>query len=45
MSLIDIVFIGIGLAIDASCVCTSNSFIYKQNIKGILKIALPFALF
>ena len=45
MGLFSIILMGIGLAIDASCVCTTNGLVYKPNLISSLKIALPFAVF
>ncbi|OON91614.1 MAG: hypothetical protein ATN34_04080 [Epulopiscium sp. Nele67-Bin002] len=44
MTLLEICAIGIGLAVDASCVCTTNGFIYKPNIKTTIAIVLPFCI-
>ncbi len=45
MSFIPVFLLGIGLAIDASCVCTCNGLVYRPNWPTTLRIALPFALF
>lgn len=45
MTFLDIFFIGIGLAIDASCVCTSNGLVYKPSILSSIKLALVYAVF
>ncbi|MFI3172671.1 MAG: manganese efflux pump MntP family protein [Eubacteriales bacterium] len=45
MTFIDICLIGIGLAIDASCICASNGLIYKPNILNSIKIAMVYAIF
>ncbi len=45
MTLLGVFLLGIGLAIDACCVCTVSGFIYKPSIASSLKIALPFAIF
>ncbi len=45
MNFIDIFLIGVGLAIDAGCVCTSNGLIYKPDIKDSVKYAFVFAIF
>lgn len=45
MSFIDIFFIGVGLAIDASCVCTSNGMIYRPSMAKTIKLALVYAVF
>ncbi len=45
MTIFGVVLLGIGLAIDACCVCTVSGFIYKPNIRTSLQIALPFAIF
>lgn len=45
MTFVDIIFIGIGLAVDASCVCTSNGLIYKPSRLSSVKIALVYATF
>lgn len=45
MTLLDILFIGIGLAVDASCVSASNGLIYKPNVMDTIKLALVFAIF
>lgn len=45
MTLIDILFIGMGLAVDASCVSTSNGLLYKPNIMNTVKIGFVFAVF
>lgn len=44
MNLLDIVFLSVGLAIDASCVCTTSGLIYKPKLVSTLKIALPFGI-
>lgn len=41
----DIFFIGVGLAIDASCVCTSNGLIYRPSRTQSVKLALVYAIF
>ncbi len=45
MSLIGIVLLSIGLAIDACCVCTTSGLIYRPTIAKSFEIALPFAIF
>ncbi len=45
MTIIEVVLLGVGLAIDASCVCTTSGLIYKPRVLKSLKIALPFAIF
>lgn len=45
MTYIDIFFIGVGLAIDACCVCTSNGLVYKPKKMVAIKLALLFAIF
>lgn len=45
MNILNIAFIGIGLAVDASCVCTSNGLVYKPKLSKIYIMALPFAFF
>lgn len=45
MTLLDIVFIGIGLAIDASCVSACNGLTYKLNMRDTIKTAFIFAVF
>ncbi|MFI3237579.1 MAG: manganese efflux pump [Lachnospiraceae bacterium] len=45
MTFWDIFLIGIGLAVDASCVCTSNGLTYKPSIRDTIKYALVFAVF
>lgn len=41
----DIFLIGVGLAVDASCVCTSNGLLYRPNRMQSLKMALVYAMF
>lgn len=41
----DIFLIGVGLAIDASCVCTSNGLHYRPSRIQSLKLALVYAIF
>ncbi len=45
MTIIDVVILSIGLAIDASCVCTTSGLVYKPNTIKSFKIALPFGVF
>lgn len=45
MTLIDVLFIGMGLAVDASCVSASNGMTYKLNMIDTMKLALIFAIF
>ncbi len=45
MSFIEVFLLGVGLAVDASCVCTTNGLVYRPNIIKSLEIALPFAIF
>ncbi len=45
VNIINIAFIGVALAVDASCVSTSNGLIYKPNLKKIYIMAFPFAFF
>lgn len=45
MGYIEIVFLGIGLATDASCICTSNGLVYKPKLYNTLKMALVYAVF
>lgn len=45
MTLLDIVFVGIGLAVDASCVSACNGLAYKSRLLDTIKIALVFAVF
>lgn len=45
MTFVDIVFIGIGLSLDACCVCTSNGLVYRPNSKDAIKYGLVFAVF
>ncbi|MFI3176063.1 MAG: manganese efflux pump [Eubacteriales bacterium] len=45
MTYLDICLIGVGLAVDASCVCTSNGLLYKPSKRESLKLALVFAIF
>ncbi len=45
MTIIEILLLGIGLAVDATCVCTTNGLVYRPNMIKSLEIALPFAIF
>ncbi len=45
MTIISIILLSIGLAVDAGCVCTSNGLIYKPSTIKSAEIALPFAIF
>ncbi len=45
MNYFAIVLLGVGLAMDASCVCTCNGLVYRPNWKNTIKIAFPFGLF
>lgn len=45
MTFIDIFFIGIGLALDACCVCTSNGLAYRPNVRRAVQYSLVFAIF
>ncbi len=45
MTFVDILLLAVSLAIDASCVCTTNGLVYRPNTLGALRIALPFAIF
>lgn len=45
MGNLEIVFLGIGLATDASCICTSNGLVYKPRLYNTLKMAFVYALF
>ncbi len=45
MTMFEVALLGVGLAVDASCVCTTNGLVYRPNIIKSLEIALPFAIF
>ncbi len=45
MTIFEIALLGVGLAVDASCVCTTNGLVYRPNILRSLEIAIPFAIF
>ncbi len=45
MGYVEIIFLGVGLAVDASCVCTSNGLVYQPKINNTLKMAAAFAVF
>ncbi len=45
MTIFEVALLGVGLAVDASCVCTTNGLVYRPNIFKSLEIALPFAVF
>ncbi len=45
MTIIEVVLLGIGLAIDASCVCTVSGLLYRPRLLKSVKIVLPFAIF
>ncbi len=45
MTFFEVALLGIGLAVDASCVCTTNGLVYRPNLLKSLEIALPFAVF
>lgn len=45
MNYLEILILGVGLATDASCVCTSNGLVYKPNAKNTFKMSIIYALF
>ncbi len=45
MTMFEVALLGVGLAVDASCVCTTNGLVYRPNMLKSFEIALPFALF
>ncbi len=45
MTFIDVFFIGIGLSLDACCVCTSNGLVYRPTAKEAIQYSLVFAVF
>ncbi len=45
MSIFGVVLLGVGLAVDACCVCTTNGLVYRPSLCRSLYIALPFAIF
>ena len=45
MNLLVVVFLGAGLATDASCVSASNGLLYTHSLKEMFKMALVFAVF
>lgn len=44
MSVIELILLSIGLAVDASCLCTIMGLVHQPSIKNTLKIALPFSI-
>ncbi len=45
MTMLAVALLGVGLAVDASCVCTTNGLVYRPNMLKSAEIALPFAVF
>ncbi len=45
MTTFGVILLGVGLAVDASCVCATNGLVYRPSHIKSLVIALPFAIF
>lgn len=45
MSFIELILLSIGLAVDASCLCTVTGLVHQPSVKRTMKIALPFGIF
>lgn len=45
MTFLDVFLIGIGLSLDACCVCTSNGLFYRPNARQAIQYGLVFGIF
>ncbi len=44
MSILEIIFLSIGLAVDASCLCTVIGLVHKPTVAHSIRLALPFSI-